>query len=121
VESRNPPDPGWEHAWKQDYQDDIVRSFLYKWITFFRRGIILYLEYQSVCSFVLIVSPRPPLPQASVSPPTGTKEGGGGNTRLRVRDRGEPSRTTGEKACHSVYSELLPTIICIGLRTAAVS
>jgi hypothetical protein len=35
-----------------------------------RRGIILYLEYQSVCPFVRIGSPwpQPPHPQASVSP-----------------------------------------------------
>ncbi len=35
VESRNPPDPGWEHAWKQNYQDDDVMSSLFRWITFF--------------------------------------------------------------------------------------
>ncbi len=46
----------------------------------------------------------PPLPQASVSPTTRTK-GGGGHTRLQVRGRGEPIWTTGEKAWHSVCSE----------------
>jgi hypothetical protein len=44
--------------------------------------------------------PRRLSPQASVSPP-GTKRGS--NTRLRVRGRGEPIRTTGEKAWHSDY------------------
>ncbi len=47
--------------------------------------------YQSVCPFVRI---RPP----SECVPPGTK-GGEGNTHWRVRGRGEPIRTTGEKAC----------------------
>ncbi len=38
------------------------------------RGIILYREYQSVCSFVRIGSAHPHLPPASVCPlPRGTK------------------------------------------------
>ncbi len=45
--------------------------------------------------------PPPPLPQVSVSPP-GTNWGED-HTRLRVRGRGEPIRTTGKKAWHSVY------------------
>jgi hypothetical protein len=50
------------------------------------RGIILYLEYQSVCPFVRSGSPRPRLPQESVSPPWNQRgkdslagEGGGGS------------------------------------------
>ncbi len=35
---------------------------------------------------------------------------GGGNTRLRVRRREEPIRTTGETAWHSVYS--VPNPLC---------
>ncbi len=62
------------------------------------RGII----HKRVSPFVLIGSPRPLSPQASVSPPPGNKEGG--NTRLQVRGRGEPIQATGEKAWHSVYS-----------------
>jgi hypothetical protein len=46
--------------------------------------------------------PLPLLLQASVSPLPWKQRGG--NTRLRVRGQGEPIRTTGEKACHSVYS-----------------
>jgi hypothetical protein len=60
-------------------------------------GIILYLEYQSVCSFVRIGSPAPLF--ECFLPPPGT---GGGTNRLRVRGRGQPIRTTGETAWHSV-------------------
>jgi hypothetical protein len=49
-----------------------------------RRGIIVYIEYQSVCPFVGIGSPPPPPPQASVSPLLDPK-GGWSNTRLRMR------------------------------------
>ncbi len=34
-----------------------------------RRGIIAYIEFQSVCPFVGIGSPTPPSPQACVSSP----------------------------------------------------
>ncbi len=64
------------------------------------RGFILYIEYQSVCPFVRIGSPGPPLPLASVSPPPVSK---GGGATLRVRGWGGPVRTIGEKAWHSVY------------------
>jgi hypothetical protein len=53
--------------------------------------------------YVLIGSPPPSLPQASVSPPLWNQRGEY-NTRWRVRERGEPIQTTGEKAWHSVYS-----------------
>jgi hypothetical protein len=43
--------------------------------------------------------PPPPFPQESAPSPL---EPGGGNTRLRERGLGEPIRTTGEKAWHSV-------------------
>ncbi len=71
-----------------------------------RRGImiiILCLEYQSVCPFVRIGSPRAPSTASECVPP---EPKGGGNTRWRVMGlgRGEPIRTTGEKAWHSVYS-----------------
>ncbi len=39
-----------------------------------RRGIILYLEYHNVCTFVRIGSPPPPLPPAPLPPPE-PKEG----------------------------------------------
>jgi hypothetical protein len=48
-----------------------------------RRGIILYLEYQSVGLFVRIA---PPLTQGVCPPPLEPKGGGGG--RLRGRGRG---------------------------------
>jgi hypothetical protein len=60
-----------------------------------RKGIILYLEYQSVCPFVRIGSQRPPS-RKRVCPPLGTK--GGGNTNFRVMGQKEPIRTIGEKS-----------------------
>jgi hypothetical protein len=47
------------------------------------------------------LAPPPPLPARKCAPPLEPK--GGSNTRLRVRGRGEPIRTTGEKAWHSDY------------------
>ncbi len=44
--------------------------------------------------------PPPPFPQASA--PSPLEPGGGGNTRLWERGLGEPIRTNGEKAWHSV-------------------
>ncbi len=67
-----------------------------------RRWIILYLEYQSVCPFVRIGSFRP-LSHKRVLP-TLWFQGGRDNTRLWERGRSEPTRTTGERAWHSVYS-----------------
>jgi hypothetical protein len=46
--------------------------------------------HHSACAFIQIGSLPPPHPQANVSPPSGSG--------------GEPIRTTGEKAWHSVYS-----------------
>jgi hypothetical protein len=45
--------------------------------------------------------PPPPPPPSECVPPRNQK---GGQHSLRVRVQGEPIRTTGEKACHSVYS-----------------
>jgi hypothetical protein len=51
----------------------------------------------------------PPPPQASVSPYLEPK-GGRSNTRLRARrGGGDPIRTTGQKAWHSVHILLRPT------------
>jgi hypothetical protein len=66
----------------------------------YRRGIILYLEYQSVRPFVRIGTPQTLTRKRGCPSLPGT--GWGGNTW--VRGRGEPIRTTGEKAWHSVYS-----------------
>ncbi len=52
-----------------------------------RRGIIPYLEYQSVCPFVRTGSPAPS-PVSKYVPSVGTKGGGGMNTSWRVRGRG---------------------------------
>jgi hypothetical protein len=83
-----------------------------------RRGIILYIENQSVCPFVRIDSPPPPLPQASESaPPPPWNQRGGGQHSLAGEGRGEPIRTTGEKAWHSIYSMVIHNIICIYLAT----
>ncbi len=58
-----------------------------------RTGVILYLEYQSVCPIVGI-GPPPPSPQASVSPPLDPKGGatlsywwGDGETQLGRLDK----------------------------------
>jgi hypothetical protein len=70
-------------------------------LSFHRREIIPYLEYQSS-----VPSPElaPPLPQASVSPP-GTK-GGGGHPLLADEGAGGANSDDGRKAWHSVYSIL---------------
>ncbi len=60
-------------------------------------------KYRNVCPVVRIGSR--PLTRECVSPPLGTK-GRQDNTSWRVRGRGEPIRTTREKAWHSVYSVL---------------
>ncbi len=58
----------------------------------------LYLMYHSVCSFVRIGTPTPPLPPASVPPPL-RNQMERGHTRLRVKGWGwVPIRTIGEKA-----------------------
>ncbi len=56
-------------------------------------------EYQSVCPFVEIGSPTP-FPEASVSTPLAK---GRGVTFVCFRGWGDPTRTTGQKAWHSVY------------------
>jgi hypothetical protein len=66
------------------------------------RGIIVDKEYQSVCPLVGIGSPTPSPTSECVSP-LGTK--GGSITLPRgVREWGDPIRTIGKKAWHSVYS-----------------
>jgi hypothetical protein len=60
------------------------------------RGIILYLEYQSVNPFVRIdFPPCPTLPK---------QVGGGRGATLTCGRGGEPIGKTGEKAWHSLYS-----------------
>jgi hypothetical protein len=60
----------------------------------------LYLEYHSA---VPLSELGPPIPSpASECVPPETNGEGGGNTRLRVRERADPIWTTGEKAWHSV-------------------
>ncbi len=49
-----------------------------------RRGIILYLEYQSVCPFVQIGFSRPLSLQRVCPPPLEPNGGGGSNTRSRM-------------------------------------
>ncbi len=66
----------------------------------------VYLEYQSVRPFVQIGSPPHPFSRKRVCSHH-LEPKGGGNTRLRVRGREEPIRTTGEKAWHSVYFVVL--------------
>ncbi len=58
---------------------------------------VLYIV--SVLSFEL--APPPPLPHARVCPPLEQK--GGGQHSLVGEGKGEPIRTTGEKAWHYVY------------------
>ncbi len=66
------------------------------------RGIIVYIEYQSVCPLVGIGPSYPLPPQASVFPPW--TQGGWSNHRLQVRGWVDPSRTTGRKVWRYVYS-----------------
>ncbi len=54
--------------------------------------------------------PHPP-PASKCIPPWIQR---GGNTRLRVRCRGEPIRTTVEKAWHSVYSVVWTILLYVG-------
>jgi hypothetical protein len=56
----------------------------------------IYLEYQSVCPILRIGSVAASPASECVTPSWNHR--GGGNTRLRVRGRGEPSRTTEKKA-----------------------
>ncbi len=71
-----------------------------------RGKIILYLEYQNVCTFVRFGSLA--LSPASKCVPLLDPKGGG-HTCLRVRGRWEPIWTAGEKAWHSVYSRRYKT------------
>jgi hypothetical protein len=75
------------------------------------RGIALYLEYQSVYSFVVIGSPRP-LSRKQVSR-RGTEGGGGGNTRLGVRGGGSQCGRLEKKAWNSVCSVVVVRYVCV--------
>ncbi len=61
------------------------------------RGIIVYLEYQSVCPIVGIGSPHPLLRNRECLPPW-IQSKGGSNTLLQVRGWGDSIRTTGIEA-----------------------
>ncbi len=64
---------------------------------------MLYREYQSVCSFVRIGSPRPlSRKRVCLPPPLGTKREQ--HSFAGEGAEGEPIWTTGEKAWHSVYT-----------------
>jgi hypothetical protein len=67
-----------------------------------RRGMILYLEYHSVCPLVRIGSALS-LSRKRVCPPL-RKQGGSATLACGERGWADPIRTTGEKAWHSVYS-----------------
>jgi hypothetical protein len=70
----------------------------------FRRGIILYLEYQECLPLYPKWLPPPPLFLVSVSFPFGTK-GGEGNTHLQgVGERGEPVRTIAPGSLYTLCS-----------------
>ncbi len=68
---------------------DVLRSLTTK--------IHIYLEKHSVCLFVRIGTPPPPLPQR-VCPSPGTKGGEVLHTRLRVRGRGSPNSNDWRKS-----------------------
>jgi len=72
-----------------------------------RKGIILYLEYHSVCPLVRnrIGSAHPLSHKQVCHPPPPEKRGS--NTRLRVRGWADPNRTTEEKARLFVCSVIL--------------
>jgi hypothetical protein len=69
------------------------------------RGIILYLEYQAF-SPVVRLAPPPTLLLGECVPPQ-EPEGGGVQHSLAGEGAGKPIRTTGEKAWHSVYSNIV--------------
>ncbi len=54
-----------------------------------------------------LTPPPPPPPASECVPHLGNQRNGGATTRLRVRGRGEPIRTTAEKVWHSVYFGVL--------------
>ncbi len=66
-----------------------------------RRGNIVYIEYQSVCIFVGI-GPPPPIPSSPIP-----KRGGEEHSLADERGVGDPIRTTGQKAWHSIVSVAL--------------
>jgi hypothetical protein len=66
------------------------------------QSFIEYIEYQSVCPFVGNGSPHP-LSRTRMCLPIGPK-GGWEQHSLAGEEVGDPIRTTGKKAWHSVYS-----------------
>ncbi len=74
-----------------------------------RGGVVVDIEYQSVCPFVGIGFPPPPptFPASESVSPLGPKKGGGSNTPLLVRGWVDPIRTNWQKAWHSVYFMVL--------------
>ncbi len=99
---RSPAKISWRHTGPDT---DIQGTFLFSTrslsLVSSLAWIIVYLEYQSVCLFVGIGSPHP-FPRKRVCLPPRTY-GGGDNTRWRVREWGDPMRTTGQKA-DTLYS-----------------
>ncbi len=73
---------------------------------------IQYIEDHSACPFVGTGSPPPPASEC-VSPlgPNSTRS----NTALRVRGMGDSIRTTGQKAWHSGYSLMWPSLTVYNL------
>ncbi len=69
-----------------------------------RRGIMICLEYQSVCPFVRNWLPFAPLSRNECVPPPLEPKGGGGQHSLVDEGAGGAIRTTGENAWHSVNS-----------------
>ncbi len=68
-----------------------------------RRRIILFIKYQGICHFVRLAPPPPLCRKRVCPPPFGTK---GGATFSCGWGRGDPNRTTGEKAWR-LYALLL--------------
>ncbi len=78
------------------------------------------IEHKVYCRYNWFRPPPPPPPKTTfmvtsfsflfVAGKGFAKGGGGGDTLLRVIGRGEPFRTTGEKAWHSVYSVRLKSM-----------
>jgi hypothetical protein len=69
------------------------------------RGIISYLEFQSVFLSSELASPVPSPASECVPPPWNQR--GGRQHSLSGEGAGVAIRTTGEKACHSVYSGII--------------
>ena len=72
----------------------------------YRRGIILYIEYQSVCPFVWIGPPHPLHCKRKWLHPWPLGPKWGGHIRFRGREWGVPIPTKGQNLRYSMYTKI---------------